>query len=287
MRWSATTASPSSRRRGRCGWDARSGQSSPSASGGCLLELGGNNAAIVAPSADIDLALRGVVFAAAGTAGQRCTTLRRLIVHESIAEAFVEKIVAAYRTLSIGSPTEDGVLVGPLINEAAYEAMQKAPRQAEDEGGEILVGGGRVLADERPDAHYVEPAVVQMPAQTPVMESETFAPILYVVTYTDLDEAITLHNGVPQGLSSAIFTSDLAEAETFLSRSDCGIANVNIGTSGAEIGEPSAGRRRPAEDGSPGRIRGRPTCARPRTRSTTPVSRSGAGRRVPLRSAGG
>ncbi|MGV2821892.1 aldehyde dehydrogenase family protein [Brevibacterium casei] len=211
--------------------------------GRVLLELGGNNAAIVAPSADIDLALRGVVFAAAGTAGQRCTTLRRLIVHESIAEAFVEKIVAAYRTLSIGSPTEDGVLVGPLINEAAYEAMQKALRQAEDEGGEILVGGGRVLADERPDAHYVEPAVVQMPAQTPVMESETFAPILYVVTYTDLDEAITLHNGVPQGLSSAIFTSDLAEAETFLSRSDCGIANVNIGTSGAEIGGAFGGEK--------------------------------------------
>ena len=211
--------------------------------GRVLLELGGNNGAIVAPSADIDLALRGVVFAAAGTAGQRCTTLRRLIVHESIAEAFVERIVAAYRTLSIGSPTEDGVLVGPLINEAAYEAMQEALRQAEDEGGEILVGGGRVLAEERPDAHYVEPAVVQMPAQTPVMESETFAPILYVVTYTDLDEAIAIHNAVPQGLSSAIFTSDLAEAETFLSRSDCGIANVNIGTSGAEIGGAFGGEK--------------------------------------------
>ena len=211
--------------------------------GRVLLELGGNNGAIVAPSADIDLALRGVVFAAAGTAGQRCTTLRRLIVHESIAEAFVERIVAAYRTLSIGSPTEDGVLVGPLINEAAYEAMQEALRQAEDEGGEVLVGGGRVLAEERPDAHYVEPAVVQMPAQTPVMESETFAPILYVVTYSDLDEAIAIHNAVPQGLSSAIFTSDLAEAETFLSRSDCGIANVNIGTSGAEIGGAFGGEK--------------------------------------------
>ncbi len=211
--------------------------------GRVLLELGGNNGAIVAPSADIDLALRGVVFAAAGTAGQRCTTLRRLIVHESIAEAFVERIVAAYRTLSIGSPTEDGVLVGPLINEAAYEAMQEALRQAEDEGGEVLVGGGRVLAEERPDAHYVEPEVVQMPAQTPVMESETFAPILYVVTYSDLDEAIAIHNAVPQGLSSAIFTSDLAEAETFLSRSDCGIANVNIGTSGAEIGGAFGGEK--------------------------------------------
>lgn len=187
--------------------------------------------------------LRGVVFAAAGTAGQRCTTLRRLIVHESIAEEFVDRIVAAYRTLSIGSPTEDGVLVGPLINAAAYDGMQEALRQAEDEGGEVLVGGGRVLAEERPDAHYVEPAVVQMPAQTPVMESETFAPILYVVTYSDLDEAIRIHNGVPQGLSSAIFTSDLAEAETFLSRSDCGIANVNIGTSGAEIGGAFGGEK--------------------------------------------
>ncbi len=211
--------------------------------GRVLLELGGNNAAIVTPSADIDLALRGVVFAAAGTAGQRCTTLRRLIVHESIAEEFVERIVAAYATLSIGSPTDDGVLVGPLINSGAFEAMQSALARAEAEGGIVLTGGGRVFAEERPDAHYVEPALVRMPAQTSVMESETFAPILYVVTYSDLDEAIALHNGVPQGLSSAIFTSDLAEAETFLSRSDCGIANVNIGTSGAEIGGAFGGEK--------------------------------------------
>ncbi len=211
--------------------------------GRVLLELGGNNAAIVTPSADIDLALRGVVFAAAGTAGQRCTTLRRLIVHESIAEEFVERIVAAYATLSIGSPTDDGVLVGPLINSGAFEAMQSALARAQAEGGTVLTGGGRVFAEERPDAHYVEPALVRMPGQTSVMESETFAPILYVVTYSDLDEAIALHNGVPQGLSSAIFTSDLAEAETFLSRSDCGIANVNIGTSGAEIGGAFGGEK--------------------------------------------
>ena len=211
--------------------------------GRVLLELGGNNGAIVAPSADIDLALRGVVFAAAGTAGQRCTTLRRLIVHESIADDFVDKIVAAYKTLSIGSPTEDGVLVGPLINEGAYDAMQAALKQAESEGGTVLCGGGRVLDEGRPEAHYVEPAVVRMPAQTAVMESETFAPILYVVTYSDLDEALEIHNGVPQGLSSAIFTSELAESEKFLSRSDCGIANVNIGTSGAEIGGAFGGEK--------------------------------------------
>lgn len=211
--------------------------------GKVLLELGGNNGAIVAPSADIDLALRGVVFAAAGTAGQRCTTLRRLIVHESIADDFVDKIVAAYKTLSIGSPTEDGVLVGPLINEGSFEAMQSALKQAESEGGTVLCGGARVLDDERPDAHYVEPAVVRMPSQTSVMESETFAPILYVVTYSDLDEALAIHNGVPQGLSSAIFTSELAESEKFLSRSDCGIANVNIGTSGAEIGGAFGGEK--------------------------------------------
>ncbi|RBP63127.1 aldehyde dehydrogenase (NAD+) [Brevibacterium sanguinis] len=211
--------------------------------GRVLLELGGNNAAIVAPSADIDLALRGVVFAAAGTAGQRCTTLRRLIVHESIADDLVDRIVSAYSTLSIGSPTTDGVLVGPLINEGSYRAMQDALEQAQAEGGEVLCGGGRVLADERPDAYYVEPAVVRMPSQTAVMESETFAPILYVVTYSDLDEALEIHNGVPQGLSSAIFTSDLAESERFLSRSDCGIANVNIGTSGAEIGGAFGGEK--------------------------------------------
>ncbi|WP_350270767.1 aldehyde dehydrogenase family protein [Brevibacterium sp. CBA3109] len=211
--------------------------------GRVLLELGGNNGAIVAPSADIDLALRGVVFAAAGTAGQRCTTLRRLIVHESIADDLVEKIVAAYKTLSIGSPTEDGVLVGPLINKGSFEAMQSALKQAESEGGTVLCGGRRVLDDERPEAHYVEPAVVRMPSQTSVMESETFAPILYVVTYSDLDEALDIHNGVPQGLSSAIFTSELAESEKFLSRSDCGIANVNIGTSGAEIGGAFGGEK--------------------------------------------
>lgn len=213
--------------------------------GRSLLELGGNNAAIVAPSADLDLALRGIVFAAAGTAGQRCTTMRRLIVHESIADQLVDKIVAAYRTLTIGDPRDEKNLVGPLINEGSYNDMQKALADAQEQGGTVLVGGGRVLADELPDAYYVEPAVVRMPAQTEVMLHETFAPILYVLTYSDFDEALELQNNVPQGLSSAIFTQDQAEAEIFLSSrgSDCGIANVNIGTSGAEIGGAFGGEK--------------------------------------------
>ncbi|MFC0582310.1 L-piperidine-6-carboxylate dehydrogenase [Micrococcoides hystricis] len=213
--------------------------------GRILLELGGNNAALVTPSADLDLALRGIAFAAAGTAGQRCTTMRRLIVHESVADELVEKLVAAYRTLTIGKPSDEGVLVGPLVNRRSYEDMQAALAQAKDEGGQVLVGGNRVMADEYPDAYYVEPAIVKMPAQSAIVEDETFAPILYVMTYTDLDEAIQLHNAVPQGLSSAIFTSDQTEAEIFLSArgSDCGIANVNIGTSGAEIGGAFGGEK--------------------------------------------
>ncbi|MEV0982898.1 MULTISPECIES: aldehyde dehydrogenase family protein [unclassified Brevibacterium] len=211
--------------------------------GRSLLELGGNNAAIVTPSADIDLALRGVVFAAAGTAGQRCTTLRRLIVHSDIAGELVDKIVAAYGTLSIGSPTAEGVLVGPLVNQASYEKMQASLEAAQAQGGEVLCGGTRVLADAAADAYYVEPAVVRMPGQTEIVEDETFAPILYVMEYTDFDAAIELNNAVPQGLSSAVFTSDLSEAERFIARSDTGIANVNIGTSGAEIGGAFGGNK--------------------------------------------
>jgi len=210
-----------------------------------LLELGGNNAAIVAPSADLDLALRGIAFAAAGTAGQRCTTMRRLIVHESVADDLVDKLVRAYKTLTIGDPSEGGTLVGPLVNQQSYEGMQSALTQAKEQGGEVLVGGKRVLDDEHPDAYYVEPAIVRMPAQTEVVKDETFAPILYVLTYSDFDEALELHNGVPQGLSSAIFTADQTESEIFLSPrgSDCGIANVNIGTSGAEIGGAFGGEK--------------------------------------------
>lgn len=213
--------------------------------GRILLELGGNNAAIVTESADLDLALRGIAFAAAGTAGQRCTTMRRLIVHESVAQALVDKLVSAYSTLTIGDPSEEGVLVGPLVDERSFNAMQKALEQAQAEGGTVLCGGTRVLHNQYPDAYYVKPAIVQMPEQSAIVKEETFAPILYVMTYRDFDEALTLHNDVPQGLSSAIFTSDQTQAEIFLSArgSDCGIANVNIGTSGAEIGGAFGGEK--------------------------------------------
>ncbi|MDJ1371160.1 L-piperidine-6-carboxylate dehydrogenase [Gulosibacter molinativorax] len=213
--------------------------------GRALLELGGNNGAIVAPSADIDLALRGIVFSAAGTAGQRCTTLRRLIVHKSIAGDLVDRIARAYATLQIGAPTEDGILIGPLINKSSFEAQQQALQDAVAQGGTVVCGGERVLESEAPDAFYVQPAVVRMPAQTEVVYEETFAPILYVVEYETLEEAIAFNNEVPQGLSSAIFTQDQAEAERFLSASgsDCGIANVNIGTSGAEIGGAFGGEK--------------------------------------------
>jgi aldehyde dehydrogenase (NAD+) len=209
--------------------------------GRVLLELGGNNAAIVTPSADLDLAVRAIVFAAAGTAGQRCTSLRRLIVHRSVADDLVDRVASAFAQLPIGDPAAPGTLVGPLIHETAYRDMVGALEQARADGGEVI-GGGR--HDEgHPNAYYVAPAVVRMPAQTDIVATETFAPILYALTYDDLDEAITLNNAVPQGLSSAIFTTDLREAERFLAESDCGIANVNIGTSGAEIGGAFGGEK--------------------------------------------
>jgi len=213
--------------------------------GRSILELGGNNAAVVTGSADLDLAARSIVFAAAGTAGQRCTTLRRLIVHTDIADILVEKLHTAYRGLPIGDPFAADTLVGPLINASSYERQREALDQARRDGGEVLVGGGRRLADAAADAYYVEPALVRMPAQTDLVRRETFAPILYLLTYHELDEAIRTHNAVPQGLSSSIFTRDQAEAERFLAAdgSDCGIANVNIGTSGAEIGGAFGGEK--------------------------------------------
>jgi aldehyde dehydrogenase (NAD+) len=213
--------------------------------GRLLLELGGNNAAIVAPSADLDLTVRGIVFAAAGTAGQRCTSLRRVIAHSSIVDELTERLAAAYRTLPIGSPLADGTLVGPLIDAAAYQGYAAALAQAQADGGKIVSGGRRVLADEAPEAYYVEPAIVRMPQQTEVVRRETFAPILYLLSYDSLDAAIEQHNDVPQGLSSSIFTLDLREAERFLAPdgSDCGIANVNIGPSGAEIGGAFGGEK--------------------------------------------
>ena len=213
--------------------------------GRTLLELGGNNAAVVTPSADLDLAVQAIVFAAAGTAGQRCTTMRRLIVHADVADALLERLVRAYGRLSIGSPFAAGTLVGPLIDEASAQRMRQSLEQAVVDGGAVLTGGGRRLAEEAPDAFYVEPAIVRMPAQTEIVRTETFAPILYVLSCSDLDEAIALHNGVPQGLSSGIFTADQAEAERFLAvdGADCGIVNVNIGTSGAEIGGAFGGEK--------------------------------------------
>ena len=209
--------------------------------GRTILELGGNNGLIVAQSANLELALRATLFAAVGTAGQRCTTLRRLFLHDSIYDAFLEHLKAAYRTIRIGSPWEEGVLMGPLINERAALAMREALEGARGQGGEIVQGGRRL---ERP-GFFVEPAIVVAPFGMPIMQQETFAPILYVVRYDSLDLALADHNAVEQGLTSAIFTSDLREAEWFLSPegSDCGIANVNIGTSGAEIGGAFGGEK--------------------------------------------
>jgi aldehyde dehydrogenase (NAD+) len=213
--------------------------------GRSLLELGGNNAAIVTPSADLDLTTRGIVFSAAGTAGQRCTTMRRVIAHVDVIEELTERIAAAYRRLPIGCPTAEGTLVGPLIHQGAYAAMAAALEAAQRQGGTVVTGGGRRLTEEAEDAYYVEPALVRMPEQTEIVRTETFAPILYVLPYETLDQAIALNNDVPQGLSSSIFTSDHAEAERFLAAdgSDCGIANVNIGTSGAEIGGAFGGEK--------------------------------------------
>jgi aldehyde dehydrogenase (NAD+) len=207
--------------------------------GRSLLELGGNNAIIVTPSADLKLALRAVLFGAVSTAGQRCTTTRRLILHKSIRKEFLASLVAAYRQLPIGNPLKPGTLVGPLIDEAAVAVMQTALDEARAKGGRILHGG------EHLGGTYVTPAIVEAGNDWPVVQHETFAPILYVMTYRTLDEAVALQNAVPQGLSSAIFTTDLRESEQFLSArgSDCGIANVNIGTSGAEIGGAFGGEK--------------------------------------------
>ena len=212
--------------------------------GRSLLELGGNNGMVVAPSADLDLAVRAVVFSAVGTAGQRCTSLRRLIVHESIADELCGRLERAYATVPVGDPREAGTLCGPLISGESFERQQGALERARQDGGTVS-GGERVLADEHPEAFYVRPALVRMPAQTEIVSEETFAPILYALTYGDLDQAVAVHNDVPQGLSSCIFTTDLREAERFLAAagSDCGIANVNIGPSGAEIGGAFGGEK--------------------------------------------
>ena len=209
-----------------------------------ILELGGNNAAIVCPSADLDLTLRAVAFSAMGTAGQRCTTLRRLIVHESIYETLISRLKAVYASVAIGDPREAGILVGPLIDERSFHSMQAALHEARSAGATIT-GGERVHTKAIPQAFYVRPALVEVTAQTGIVKHETFAPILYLLKYNNFADAIATQNDVPQGLSSAIFTLDMREAEQFVSAtgSDCGIANVNIGTSGAEIGGAFGGEK--------------------------------------------
>jgi aldehyde dehydrogenase (NAD+) len=209
-----------------------------------ILELGGNNAAIVCPSADLDLALRAIAFAAMGTAGQRCTSLRRLIVHEAVYDRLVDQLKRAYSTVRVGDPRAAGTLVGPLIDATAYERMRQSLAEACAAGG-IVTGGERIAVGEYAKAFYVRPAIVEMPSQDEVVKRETFAPILYVMKYRGFEDAIALHNGVSQGLSSSIFTNDLREAERFLGPegSDCGIVNVNIGPSGAEIGGAFGGEK--------------------------------------------
>jgi aldehyde dehydrogenase (NAD+) len=212
--------------------------------GRSLLELGGNNAMIVTPTANIDMVLPASLFSAVGTAGQRCTTLRRMIVHRSIADSLVARLKAAYGHVRIGNPLDAKTLIGPLIDKAAFDGMEAALEAARKEGG-VVSGGGRAQTPAYADGYYVHPAIVEMPTQTVSVHHETFAPILYVLRYDTLDEAIAMQNAVPQGLSSSIFTNDMREAELFLSASgsDCGIANVNIGTSGAEIGGAFGGEK--------------------------------------------
>lgn len=221
------------------------GQTVASRLGRTLLELGGNNAMIVSEKANLELALRAIVFAAAGTAGQRCTSLRRVIVHEQVIEQLLLSLITSYQSLPIGDPTKPGTLVGPLIDRKSFERMQATLQAAVDQGGEVLYGGERVQDNVPEGGYYVKPAIVRITPNAAIVQEETFAPVLYVMSYTDIDQAIAIQNQVPQGLSSAIFTDSVSEAELFLSPagSDCGIANVNIGTSGAEIGGAFGGEK--------------------------------------------
>jgi aldehyde dehydrogenase (NAD+) len=241
--------------------------------GRSLLELGGNNAAIITPSADLELSLRAVVFSAVGTAGQRCTSLRRLILHETRAAAFIERLEATYASLPIGDPMREGTLVGPLIDEAALEAMQAALRHAAEQGGKVT-GGARVTAGVPNGGVYVRPAIVQIDPSAPIVQEETFAPIVYVMRYRHFDDAVRIQNGVAQGLASSIFTQDVGEAERFCSAagSDCGIVNVNVGPSGAEIGGAFGGEK----DTGGGRESGSDSWKAYMRRVTSTVNYSGA-----------
>ena len=213
--------------------------------GRTILELGGNNAIIITEDAKLELAVPAVLFGAVGTAGQRCTSTRRIIIHKSVKDEFIKHLINAYRQVRIGNPLEEGVLMGPLIDRSAVEDMMKALDQAKAGGGTILYGGEELSLPGMEEGCYVQPTIVAAPRNLPIMSEETFAPILYIVEYDSLDEAIEIHNGVDQGLSSGIFTTSLSTSERFLSAagSDCGLANVNIGTSGAEIGGAFGGEK--------------------------------------------
>lgn len=213
--------------------------------GRTLLELGGNNAVIVMDDADLDLAVRAVLFGACGTAGQRCTSIRRLVLHEKIAEPFIERLVKSYGQVKIGNPLEPGVLMGPLVDEGSADRMVAALRTIKEQGGEVILGGKRLTDAFPKGSSFVEPTLVRSKKDMPMLQEEVFAPVLHILTVASLEEAIAVQNGVPQGLSSAIFTSSMRASERFLSPagSDCGIANVNIGTSGAEIGGAFGGEK--------------------------------------------
>jgi aldehyde dehydrogenase (NAD+) len=230
---------------GSCRMGRRVGEAVAARLGRSLLELGGNNAIIITEDADMDLAVRATLFGAVGTAGQRCTTTRRIIVQRTISEKYTGLLVKSYRQIRIGNPLEEGVLMGPLVDRDAVDTMMRVLRLIEEQGGEIIYGGSEVEVSELDSGCYVEPVLVRAKKDMPLLQEETFAPILYLLEYDTLDEAIEIQNGVRQGLSSAIFTNSLKYSETFLSHrgSDCGIANVNIGTSGAEIGGAFGGEK--------------------------------------------
>ena len=230
---------------GSCTMGYRVGEVVGKRLGRTILELGGNNALLVTPEADMKLAIRATLFGAVGTAGQRCTSIRRIIIHESMRKEFVDRLTTAYGQIPIGNPLKEGTLMGPLIDKKAVDTMMQAIARIKEGGGEILYGGERLVGSNHPGGCYVSPCIAVARNDAPIVQEETFAPILYIIPYDTLDEAIATHNDVPQGLSSAIFTRNLLEAERFLSTagSDCGIANVNIGTSGAEIGGAFGGEK--------------------------------------------